>query len=151
MGRFKSEASALLKSGGFNLYKWASNVQQYDEQKDQKEVKLLGITWNKEADTFGVTADTTQPDVLTKRKLLAFINSTFDVLGWTGPWMISAKLIFGQVCKEKYTWDETLPEGIAKQWYDYTQALRSHPTVHVPRAVCTQPGSCFSVGNPRLP
>ena len=42
--RFKSEALTLLKSGGFNLYKWASNVQQYDEQKDQKEVKLIGIT-----------------------------------------------------------------------------------------------------------
>ena len=101
--RFKSEALTLLKSGGFNLYKWASNVQQYDEQKDQKEVKLLGIRWDKEADTFGVTADTTQPNILTKRKLLAYINATFDVLGLTGPWMISSKLIFGQVCQQQYT------------------------------------------------
>ena len=141
--RFKMEASNLLEKGGFQLYKWASNVEQFDEQKDQKEIKLLGIKWDKEADTFGVTVDTTQPDILTKRKLLAYINATFDVLGLTGPWMISSKLIFGQVCKEKYTWDEPLPDNIVKQWCDYTQTLRSHPTINVPRAVCTQPGSTF--------
>ena len=59
----------------------------------------MGIKWDKEADIFGFTADTTQPGILTKRKMLAYINATFDALGWTRPWMISAKLIFGQVCQ----------------------------------------------------
>ena len=81
MRQFKSEASTLLGSGGFKLYKWASNVPQYDEQTDQKEVKLLGIQWNKTLDTFSVTADVTAPPILTKRKILAYINATFDPLG----------------------------------------------------------------------
>ena len=114
------------------------NVPQYDEQTDQKEVKRFGIKW-----AFGFTADTIQPAILTKRKLLAYINATFDVLGWTGPWMISSKLIFGQVCKEKYTWDEALSDEICKQWHTYTQALGGYPTVTVPRTVRTQPGSTF--------
>ena len=66
--QFKSEASTLLGSGGFKLYKWNSNVPQFDEQEDKKEVKMLGICWDKTKDTFGVTADTNQPDILTKRK-----------------------------------------------------------------------------------
>ena len=66
-------------------------------------------------------------------------------LGWTGPHQITAKLLFAQVCKGKHTWDESLPEGIKKQWNQYTEALKDYPTVTVPRTVCTRPQSQYKL------
>ena len=142
---FKDQATELLKPGGFKLYKWNSNLSEVDES-DDKVVKFLGTAWDKSADTFSVTVDTTEPTTLTKRKLLAYINGTFDVLGWAGPWTITAKLIFAQVCEKRTTWDEALPSSISKQWKQFVQALKAlGPTVTVPRAVCSQGGVSFSL------
>ena len=142
---FKKQAEEVLKKGGFQLYKWNSNVNEFDDEKNEKIVKVLGTSWNKIKDTFSVTADVTAPSTLTKRKLLAHINGTFDVLGWAAPWMITAKLIFAQVCGLKTKWDDPLPKEISQQWSNFTQALKQFPTVTVPRAVCHQQGTNFSL------
>ena len=145
--RFKREASTLLKTGGFHLYKWNSNVPEMDDQRDKTEAKVLGIQWDKTEDHFRVNCDTSQPEILTKRKMLASINATFDPLGWAGPYQITAKLLFGEVCRQGASWDEALPETLCKDWLAYTQALKRHPNVIVPRAVCTRPGSSSSCSN----
>ena len=36
--RFKREATTLLKTGGFHLYKWNSNVPEMDDQRDKTEI-----------------------------------------------------------------------------------------------------------------
>ena len=96
------------------------------------------------------TWDEALPDEICKQwnaypqALLACINATFDPLGWAG---CSKSLQNCCLVKyaEKHTWDQALPEEIAKQWHTYTQALKEHPTVAVPRTVCTQPGSALGV------
>ena len=52
------------------LYKWNSNVPEMDDQRHKTEAKVLGIQWDKTEDHFRVNCDTSQPEILTKRKML---------------------------------------------------------------------------------
>ena len=115
---FKEEATTLLKEGGFQLYKWHSNIKEMDgsdnqDEKPNKIVKILGIQWDKENDTLSVSADIPSGNLLTKRKVLSAINLVYDVLGWSSPFMVSAKLIFSEICSNGYHWDEMLPEDVS--------------------------------------
>ena len=74
---------------------------------------------------------------LTKRKVLSHINSVFDMHGWAAPLMVTAKLIFSEICKNSYHWDEKLPEEVATRWNKWRHALASHHTVTVPRSIHT--------------
>ena len=53
--------------------------------------------------------------MLTKRKMIAVINSVYDVLGWSSPVMIVAKLLFSRVCQLKQHWDDVVPDEIKKR------------------------------------
>ena len=147
---FKEEATTLLKEGGFQLYKWHSNIKEMDgsdnqDEKPNKIVKILGIQWDKENDTLSVSADIPSGDLLTKRKVLSAINSVYDVLGWASPLMVSAKLIFSEICIKNYHWDDKLPEDVSTKWDKWRSALAIHNTVTVPRSVCTTSGSTFEL------
>ena len=139
--KFKEEATMLLKKGGFQLYKWHSNVKEFDaETNSNKLIKILGIEWNKKHDTMSVTAGIKPTEVLTKRKVLSAINSVFDVLGWASPLMVTAKLIFSEICNQGFHWDVKLPEEIQTKWDKWVHALASHNRVIVPRTICTTSG-----------
>ncbi len=138
--RFKEEATVVLKKGGFELHKWHSNSHQFNELKQDETtslIKTLGIQWDTNVDTFSVMADIPVDKQLTKRKVLSHINSVFDMHGWAAPLMVTAKLIFSEICKNSYHWDEKLPEEVATRWNKWRRALASHHTVTVPRSIHT--------------
>ncbi|XP_068680742.1 uncharacterized protein [Montipora foliosa] len=114
---FKEEASNIMSEGRFTLHKWHSNVEQLNSvgkvtegeetyakslvgNRGNRETKILGTLWNKEHDTqsidFKMCLKAEKP--LTKGKMISAINSIYDVLGWSSPIAITAKLIFSEVC-----------------------------------------------------
>ena len=142
---FREEASQLLQNGGFELHKWHSNVPECDSENGDPQTKVLGITWHKQNDTLSVCAQIQPSDILTKRKVLSAINSVYDVLGWVSPFMITAKLIFSEICSGEYHWDQQLPPEITSRWNKWVQALEVHNQVTVPRSLCTKTGSVFQL------
>ena len=52
----------------------------------------------------------------TKRNILSVVASLFDPLGFLSPFTLPAKLIFQSLCKDKISWDESLPTHILAQW-----------------------------------
>ena len=82
---------------------------------------------------------------ITKRKIIAAINGVYDVLGWTSLVLITAKLIFGEICLLKKHWDERLPPEIQRKWLAWVNSLRHKSFVAVPRGVALHRGSHFEM------
>jgi len=140
---FKEEASNIMSEGGFTLHKWHSNVEQLNAvdrvmegeetyakslvgNRGNGETKILGTLWNKAHDTLSINFKTClkADKPLTKRKIISAINSIYDVLGWSSPVTITAKLIFSEVCLLKLHWDTEVPAEIQREWRSWTNSLQ---------------------------
>ena len=51
---------------------------------------------------------------LTKRKMISAIISIYDVLGWSVPVTITAKLIFSEVRLLKLHWVKEVPDNVQR-------------------------------------
>ena len=98
---------------------------------------MLGTLWNKVHDSlsinFKMCLKADKP--LTKRKIISVINSTYDVLVWSSPVTITAKIIFSEVCILKLHWEPEVPAEIQREWRSWTNSLQIVPTLTVPRCV----------------
>ena len=136
--KFKDQATEIMKEEGLTLHKWHSNVASMEstvvekgreeedgvkqrtnhDEKLRNTSKILGIQWDKEEDllqmNFKSCFQSDQP--VTKRKMLAVINGILDLLGWVSPVSITAKILFSELCLEKVSWDENLPEDVQRRW-----------------------------------
>ena len=147
---FKVESTEIMNEGGFTLHKWHSNVsaletghaqnkEQLLNQEDSQNTttKILGIPWNKTEDTVAVDfsphSETNGP--ITKRKVLASINRVYDLHGWVAPVMITAKILFSELCLRKVTWDEPVPEDLSKRWNQWIKGLKNCDHITIPRYV----------------
>eukprot|EP00795_Rhopilema_esculentum_P008342 gene8342-14309_t len=160
--KFKAEATQILQEGGFDLHKWHSNVPEAEVPTPEKnvstsveedsttyaktevgtkscETKILGIPWNKKNDELTISlsrcAETGNDGVLTKRKMLSVINGVFDPLGLASAVIITAKLLYSQVCKEKLAWDEEIKSKVAALWKNWIKKLIKRPSLSVSRSV----------------
>ena len=123
------KSKQLMASGGFNLRKWRTNsvpLQQRIDCTDSRTstievpkaegVKILGLTWDTKTDKFCFSFK----DVLmffrslppTKRSVLKTSSKLFDPLGLLSPFVITAKMLFQNMCKDKMDWDQVLPEPL---------------------------------------
>jgi hypothetical protein len=114
----KKEASVeIFKEASFHLHKWQSNVKELEqnEQSDSsddtsfakqqlgnksKAGNLLGLKWDKEADTIEVTipSDEVAP---TKRGILGKVARIYDPLGLIAPTVLQGKLLYREACEQK--------------------------------------------------
>ncbi|XP_002734893.1 uncharacterized protein LOC100366659 [Saccoglossus kowalevskii] len=154
---FKEESTKILSEGGFSLHKWHSNITHLSSKNNIKhegtdntstsDTKILGIPWNKMEDTlildFEPGLKGSEPT--TKRKMISDINSIYDILGWSSPVTITAKLIFSEVCLLQLHWDERVPEGIHKKWWMWIKSLQLAPTITIPRCVFTDTPTSFEI------
>ncbi|XP_076301442.1 uncharacterized protein LOC143219323 [Lasioglossum baleicum] len=103
----RDQVTALLKAGGFTLRKWASNDSALIEDIDPTDhglavskplspddnLKVLGIIWNPETDSFRFEVQITHDLPTTKREVLSTIARFYDPLGWAAPVVIVAKIM----------------------------------------------------------
>ena len=160
--RFKTEATKIMGEAGFELHKWHSNTPEVNDdtkraeqthakalvgEQTLNETKILGLSWDKSQDIMTVSLEpcTKVMEPITKRKIIAAINGVYDVLGWTSPVLITAKLIFGEICLLKKHWDERLPPEIQRKWLAWVNSLRHKSFVAVPRCVALHRGSHFEM------
>ena len=145
--QLKDNAVAIFKEGGFTLHKWHSNAKELEgefQHKDetsfakeslgtkQTEVKLLGVGWNKDEDTLVVTIPQHE-EISTKRTVLRTIAKVYDPLGIVSPILLTAKILFRDICDRKLSWDGNLPDDLLKRWQNWTRNLPTE--VKIPRSI----------------
>ena len=100
----------------------------------QDEATILGLFWDRSKDMLGVWFPEKEI-VYTKRGILQYLASVYDLLGLMSPVLLLGKLIFHEVCDFKIGWDKPLPDSFKKQWLKWKGSLPK--LVEVPRTVPT--------------
>lgn len=148
--RLQSDLIQLLKSGGFNLRKWKSNVselipkQNLDQEdhfnfKPSESTKTLGLRWNPQSDYFTFDPITNLATTKhTKRTLLSDISKVFDPEGWLSPLTTKLKILFQNVWQAEIDWDGELPENILTEWLKVKAEMGQISHVKVPRWLGSQ-------------
>ena len=146
-----NELPLLLEKGGFHLTKWISNSQEViaavpesdrastvvNMNLDKLPVeRALGVQWDVERDTFGFKVTSCKP-IDTRRKILSFVSSIYDPIGFIAPVVLPAKQFLQMLCKEKFGWDEPIPRELSINWQRWLGQLHEIENVHVSR--CLKP------------
>lgn len=104
--------------------------------------RILGLNWKIKEDVFVMTLTFEKFDealikaeiIPTKRKLLQFMMSIFDPLGFLSPIMIKLKLIYQDLWRLDVKWDNEVPDVIFKRWEDWLKEVRSINCIEIPRS-----------------
>ncbi|XP_004521657.1 uncharacterized protein LOC101451129 [Ceratitis capitata] len=128
--------SDILKEGGFELRKWATNCAKLNEYIsrnapnishyliDDKDVYALGLVWNTADDHFTFAINLKErPATLTKRAFLSDVSTLFDPLGLLAPVTIRSKIWFQEIWRSGVDWDDLVPDDISAQWLEHRSGL----------------------------
>lgn len=92
----------------------------------------LGVQWCVSFDEFQFRV-TGKEHPNTRRGVLSTVASIYDPLGFVAPFILRGKQILQQLCRDKVTWDEPLPQELRAQWEIWLQDLRSLSNVRIRR------------------
>ncbi|XP_054729181.1 uncharacterized protein LOC129238173 [Anastrepha obliqua] len=149
--------SEILREGGFELRKWASNCAELIASisnastnishyiVDDKDVHALGLIWNTEGDYLTFAINLREPPVkLTKRMFLSDASTLFDPLGLLAPATINSKIWFQDIWRTKVGWDDIIPESIATKWLEHRIELKKLAHLKVKRWFGTEVAGSFT-------
>ena len=165
-----------FSDAGFNMRKWKSNskslidkieangnenVSKENETKTEvsskceneadipKPEKVLGISWNREADKlifeFDKISENVDEENVTKRTILSTVAKFFDPLGVIAPVILPLKVLFQNVCKEKCDWDTPMNDEIKETFLKIISDLRKTGNIEFERAYLDQEISAESI------
>ncbi|UYV77878.1 hypothetical protein LAZ67_15002653 [Cordylochernes scorpioides] len=136
--KFVKESTELLSTACFNLRDWVSNATDFSLMNQlNKEVNILGITWNTDRDTLTIgLEDFELIGPTTKRKVLSIASKIFDPLGVACPVTLIPKLILQETWIQKLTWDEVLPGCLVQRFWKWFSKLKHLPNIEIPRWLC---------------
>ncbi|GFT00755.1 integrase catalytic domain-containing protein [Trichonephila clavipes] len=148
-----SELQEMMKRGGFSLRKWVSNdpdvlatipeelkaVDSKHTIKDDQPVKILGIAWLPDVDkcTFTITVNETLMCGLNARY---FLNSPKSLTPWacwyhTHTSVVISKIFLQELWSHHLSWDEELPDSLARQWEIFQEQLPLLTNIKIPRCI----------------
>ncbi|KAL6490192.1 hypothetical protein MHYP_G00005370 [Metynnis hypsauchen] len=149
------EARELCNTGKLRLHKFISNSKEVlatipkeecAEAVTDKDMALgelqmeraLGVQWCVASDEFQFRV-VIKENPLTRRGVLSTVASIYDPLGFVAPFILVGKQILQQMCRNKLSWDDTLPDDLRPQWERWLQDLQNLADVKIPR--CYIPSS----------
>ena len=128
------------------MHKWHSNVKELESAvsepvsiEEETYVKeqlnasrregatLLGLPWDKENDTIGVSFP--QKADPSKRGILSRVARIYDLLGLASPISLGGKLLYRDGCDAKLNWDTNLPSKLMQNWIRWEERLPKQLTV----------------------
>lgn len=142
-----NEMNQLMNLGGFVLQKWSSNNETLlnyigDNKRHELDlplkvnrmVKVLGVRWNRETDTFAYNLEVSESkQPITKRQILSEIAKLYDPLGWIAPVVIIAKVIMQKLWKSGLEWDDIVDGELLTEWLKYREDLTHINSISIPR------------------
>ncbi|KAI4892141.1 hypothetical protein NFI96_009207, partial [Prochilodus magdalenae] len=142
------ESRELCNTGKLRLHKFVSNnenVMATIPEEERSTVKdpdmtlslpymerALGVEWCITSDSFKFRVQV-KPNPLTRRGVLATVASMYDPLGFMAPFVLLGKQILQQMCKEKVSWDDELPENLRPRWESWIRDLPNLAEMQVER------------------
>ncbi|XP_054257148.1 uncharacterized protein LOC128982124 [Macrosteles quadrilineatus] len=140
--KLQQDVINLLRKGGFELRKWASNNSQILENlppqhclsTDSPCVSILGLKWNPHSDTFSY-AISEAPLIFTKRAILSSIAKIYDVTGMLTPVIFWAKALMQHIWSLGLDWDNTLPSDIIDRWSTFVNELPEIENLEIGRYI----------------
>ncbi|XP_068204556.1 uncharacterized protein [Palaemon carinicauda] len=145
-----AELTAACRGCGFRLCKFTSNdvsvlntIPADDRSKELKTRDInydplptehaLGILWVVETDTFGFSV--LLPDKpLTRRGILSIVLSIYDPLGFAAPFVLLAKQILQDLCKEtNLAWDDEVPDDHQRRFKQWISEVPNLQKITIPR------------------
>lgn len=98
--------------------------------------RALGVLWCTESDSFKFMINLKDRPV-TRRGILSVTSSIYDPLGFLAAAILPAKMLMQQLCKERFAWDDEIPEQLGRKWTTWLQELHQLSDVSVNR--CMKP------------
>lgn len=150
----------LLKAAGYELRKWSSNTpqllegfpsdhcetpHQFDTQDDQSFIKVLGIQWDPNSDSFSYKTIMPSDKAITKRTILSTIARLFDPCGFVNPVILRFKLILQLLFLSGTNWDDPVTTEIGNLFQSYMKDLNALQSIHIPRHVISELAVQFSL------
>lgn len=143
----RNQVCDLLRKGGFELRKWASNRSELlaDIQPANHGLacnitlevdtclKILGITWNPSSDAFQFQVKLPDQFPNSKRRILSTIAKLFDPLGWVAPVTLAAKVFMQRLWRMKLGWDDPISGDSLERWRIIYSALPRLNEISLPR------------------
>ena len=152
------ESRELCHTGKLRLHKFVSNSENVlstipEEEcttvKDQDMAlslphmeRALGVEWCITSDSFKFRVDI-KPKPLTRRGVLSMVASVYDPLGFIAPFVLLGKQVLQQMCREKISWDDEIPENLRPQWESWIRNLPHLAEMQIKR--CFLPSSFGNV------
>ncbi len=98
-------------------------------------VKTLGVIYLAREDGFTFHMDPPSETTWTKRTILRYEATLYDVHGMIMPHSVVARMILQKLWRRKVGWDEPIPEDIAAEWDKWLKATTTLPQLRVPRRI----------------
>ena len=160
--RLSSEVDLVLSKAGFKVKEWITSGDKQEASEEGEDIdassieeKVLGVKWHVTEDEiscqtniYDAHVSESEKLVLTKRKVLGFVNGIYDPLGLIAPVTIKAKMMMRTLWTEEKSlnWDDPMPNHIVKEWKALFEELYALEEVRFSRAV--KPKN--DVGQPEL-
>ncbi|XP_071954122.1 uncharacterized protein [Antedon mediterranea] len=147
------QLTTLCEMGGFKFSKWVSNKREVllsvpaaERDKEFENIELdyeklsieraLGIRWSVGADTLGFknVVPSRQP---TRRNVLSIISSVYDPFGFAAPFILPAKILLQEMCRNNVQWVQELTGIDLARWQQWLNNLTNLDKLIIPR--CFKP------------
>ena len=138
--QLKTKATEIFADATFDLHKWHSNARELESyntvEREETETfakqqlgvsngdqaSILGLPWNKEADTIGVNFPSDKTES-TKQGILGKVAKIYDPLGLVAPVTLTGKLLYRDICNAKLAWDTKLPYELSRKLMKWEESL----------------------------
>ena len=90
--------------------------------------KFMGIRWHSQTDNIEVPS-IEKPDFKnkwTKRRVVQYLNSQYDPLGWRVPDLLPMKMYYRKICEASFNWDDELPKHYLDELNEIHSKIASH-------------------------
>ena len=101
--------------------------------------RVLGVLWDTTADCFRFRFNLRKVP-FTRRGLPLVLSSAFDSLEFVAPLILTARLLFQDLCCRKYDWDAALLEEDVKIWRRWLDDLSNLSAIAVRRCILPSGG-----------
>ena len=154
-----------LKEGSFRLTKWTSKDSQVVplsdtlplSEKSAASINLdlddtsiesaLGIQWNPKTDTLQIKVSD-RDTAMTKRSILSYTSSMFDILGILAPLILEQKLTTQSLWKVKADWvDKEIPYSLKNHFERWKTVASAYGTVAYVRSKCQSKFKCSFINS----
>ena len=118
MCKWRSSSSEVLQDIPTALQE-ANHVKDATSPHSSTQSKALGLQWDSRQDTMSPSISVPLSYRPTKRGLISDVSRTYDILGWIAPAVLSMKLLYQQLWKTGYEWDQEVPTDLLdlhKRW-----------------------------------